>query len=162
MYSKKGFTLIELIIVMSIITIFFGVSVAVYKNSLDEKRLTIDIKLLESVIQETKQRARARDISPMTTCGVFESYNLVIDPVAHSVSQRFLCDGNTVTIRDTVFKHTTIIQPTSITTLQFISSTGEHINPELTIVLKNSVTNMCVNVLIPKISSVVVGDPYSC
>ncbi|MDP4011110.1 MAG: prepilin-type N-terminal cleavage/methylation domain-containing protein, partial [Candidatus Roizmanbacteria bacterium] len=81
MYSKKGFSLIELIVVISIITVFFGISVAVYKNSLDEKRLTIDIKLLESIIQDTKQRARARDISPMTTCRVFESYNLVINPV---------------------------------------------------------------------------------
>jgi len=162
MYSKKGFSLIELIVVISIITIFFGISVAVYKNSLDEKRLTIDIKLLESIIQDTKQRARARDISPMTTCSVFESYNLVINPVANTVSQQFLCDGNTVTVQNYVFEKTTLIQPASVKTLQFISSTGEHINPELTIVLKNTFTNMCVSVLVPKISSVVVGDPYIC
>lgn len=160
--SKKGFSLIELVVVIGIVGLFVGVSVNVYRNSVNERRLTVDVSLITSIIEETKQRARARDVSPDASCANFQSYNLVINPSTNTVSQLFLCDGNSQTLEDYQFENTVFTQPTSTIVLTFISPTGQHTNPEPTIILKKESTNMCVSIIIPQIQTVIVSDPFSC
>jgi len=161
-HFKNGFSLIELVVVISIIAVVTGASVNVYKNSVIERRLPTDVKLITSIIEETKQRARARDVSPDANCTNFQSYNLIINPTTKTISQLFLCDGNSQTIAEYQIEYTVFEQPTSTIGLTFISPTGEHTSPEPTLILKNLSTKMCVSIEIPQIQTVIVSDPFSC
>lgn len=160
--TQNGFSLIELIVVISIIGILTGISVNVYRNAVNERKMHVDVGLVTGIIEEIKQKARARDISPNGNCTNFQSYDLVVNPTSNTLSQQFVCDGNTISVADYPLENTTIEQPASITRLSFIAPMGQHTSSALTIVLKNRSTKMCISIQIPQVQTVIVSDPYSC
>lgn len=161
-YFKKGFSLIELIVVISIIAIIMGMSVNVYRNSVNERRLGRDVNLVTGIIEETKQKARARDVSPVASCNQFNSYNLVINPSANTLRQEIVCNLVRTQLTTYTLENTAIVAPVGNTTLSFISPTGQSTNPELSITLRNAATSRCVTIRVPPIQTVIVSDPFSC
>jgi len=159
---KKGFSLIELVVVMSITAIITGMGVNVYKNSVNERRLNLDVNLVVGIIEETKQKARARDVSPVATCNPFDSYNLVINPSANTLRQEIVCNFVSTQLTTYTLENTTITSPVGNTTLNFISPTGQTTNAELSITLRNTAISRCVTIRVPPIQTVIVSDPFSC
>lgn len=160
--NQKGFSIIELIIVISIIVVFVGVGTQVYKNIMYERRLSIDVRLVTSIIEETKQKARARDVSPLASCLNFVSYNIIVDPRNGTLTQQFMCDATTIDLASYTLTNTTMTSPRSARTLHFTYPLGNHADPALTITLKNAKTSTCADISIPQVTASVESDPYNC
>ena len=161
--NKNGFSLIELIIVISIITIFISISVSIYRNSVNEHLFQEDVNLVVSILEQTKQRTIARDTSPQVSCTTFESYNLLINPSNNIIIQEFQCDGIITNLNIYEMEWSTINSPSVETRLEFTSPYGNLSSAiDQTISLRSPSIEKCINIIIPIIGTITVSDPFSC
>lgn len=71
---KKGFTLIEMIVVVAIISLFFGLSLAYYNEYSDLKELDNAVQQIDDVLHLAQKKAIAGDIE--TACNNFTGYEV--------------------------------------------------------------------------------------
>ena len=164
--NQNGFSLVELIVVISIIAVFVGISVNVYRNSVNERRFQEDIELVTSIVHQTRGRAMARDISPDSgafQCRInFQSYNLLIDPGTNSITQQIQCNGMVINLDSHVLEYSTITFPGALTRLRFVYPVNLGINSSQTISLRNETIGRCVDIDVPANGAVVINNQYSC
>ena len=63
MDKSKGFTLIEIIIVITILVLFSGLSIASYNNYTEQQKLETDTKKIVDVLELTRKKANTNDAS---------------------------------------------------------------------------------------------------
>lgn len=68
-FSSKGFTIIELLVVFSVISIIAGVGFATFSSYSDSQRLTDSIRKVETLIEDGKNSAIAGVIPKVTVTG---------------------------------------------------------------------------------------------
>jgi len=150
MDKSKGFSLIELLVVISVMIIFIGGTLAQYNTYTEQIKLKNDAKKLLDVIELAKKKALTSDLQDKT-CTDFTGYKVTIS--AGSCSLLFGC----ASVYSAVQSHN-LSTNVSITTgtgdLNFPPlMTGANITIN-TITLKNSVINKCVVISISAIGIV--------
>ena len=160
-YFKKGFSLVELIVVISIMAIFIGISTSVYTSSANDRQIIDDAKMISSLIQDTKQRSISRDLSPNRACVIFQSYN-IINPTARTFAQEFRCNGVDTTVNTYNLKYSSIVRPSTNTRIRFTYPIGnlDPVGGQI-IDMRNLKTLMCVRITIPFRGSVSVSNPFA-
>lgn len=63
MVNNKSFTLIEILVVVSIIVLFSGITLAAYNNYTEEKKLEADARKIVDVFELARKKANSADAS---------------------------------------------------------------------------------------------------
>lgn len=85
---KKGFTLIELLVVISIMIIFIGATITQYNTFTQQSKLKNEARKLVDVLELAKKKASSGDLSSKTCDGVFQGYEVNIQPTYYSLNLR--------------------------------------------------------------------------
>ena len=171
---KKGFTLVELIVVISIMSIFGGVGFTVYTRNIQTKELDRQVDAFVNVLSLTRNKAISRDITPNAACTRFDRYDVLVwqtsSPPQYRV--RFVCTtpassldvGSTYSMSPNM---TVTGLPASPSDIQFHHPYGcttdacNAVTPT-TIVIRNTSNARCKDVIINRLGSITVGDQYGC
>lgn len=92
--SQNSFTLIELLIVVTIILLLSGLSLAYYNQFNEQKKLEKETEKLVDVLELAKKKATSADIGGYS-CPVFSGYQVAVG--ASSYSLRLCCSADCTT-----------------------------------------------------------------
>jgi prepilin-type N-terminal cleavage/methylation domain-containing protein len=96
----KGYTLIELLIVVAIVLIFTGLSLAYYNQYTDETTLRSEAKQVIDVIELAKKKASSSDTEGDNIC-VLSDYRLVVAaPNKYSLQWQCAGDASPSTVKE--------------------------------------------------------------
>lgn len=152
---RKSFTLIEIIVVISILLISLGFGLVQYNTYTEQTKLKSATKKLVDVLELAKKKAFSSDLFNQS-CTNFNGYRVVLG--TNSYSLRFGCNGVYTTIIKTYNFPTNITATQGIGTFTFPRlGLGTNITNN-TITLKNSSTNKCQNISISSIGIVDVDE----
>jgi len=168
--KEKGFTLVEMIVALTIILLFAGTSFFVYKNISRDKTFETDIELFNSILNKARERAIARDISPANLANVdctnFVGYNIVLDSNDSTAHEQIVCGptpADIIDINTYTFQNINLTNFGSNLNISFTYPRGE-LSPTINspIIIQNSTASRCVNVTINSIGPINFGDEYDC
>jgi len=156
---KKSFTLIELLIVVSIIVIFSGLLLASYNNFTERKRLEAQGEKIIDILELAKKKSVSRDLSPNLNCLEFEGYSVSF--VSSSYDLIFHCGADEINVKNyDLDKNVTISAAEEVQFDPDLGVTGE--SSSLSIVLENSIIGRCVSITIYLSGVVEKGIIYDC
>ena len=166
----KGFTIIEIIVSLTIILLFTGTGVFVYRNISIEKAFQADVDLFRLVLIRTRERAIARDISPAieegNDCPNFVGYNVVLNSVNNTAEEQIVCGsdmGDILTIRTSNFRNINLTNFVGDLTVGFTYPLGQlSANISAPVIIRNRTSTRCVNITINSIGPIDVGEEYTC
>jgi prepilin-type N-terminal cleavage/methylation domain-containing protein len=98
---NAGFTLIELVVVISVIALITGLSIATYNNFNLEQKLTTDAKKLVDIIDLARKRALSADLA-QHTCDSFNGYSVAV--AANAVTTSICCNGSCTVVSSYSFQ----------------------------------------------------------
>lgn len=163
-YHSRGYTLLELLIVVAIILIFSGLMLAQYNSSNEQIKLKTEAQKLSNMLELARKKTLARNI--IDTCiNNFSGYALTLDSNQYTLS--YCCAGNCAysTIQTTKFTNSiSIVNPPMPYPIQFIPSfQGTNLTSDITVQIKNTAipsTNKCIQLSISKIGIVTIDDAF--
>lgn len=141
---KKSFTLIEIIVVISISLIFLGLSLPRYNDYSSQLKLRNEAKKLIDVLELAKKKAITSDLFDKS-CTNFTGYRATV--ALNNYSLKFCCGLICSTVQD----YNLSTNVTVITGIGDFNFTPLMINPNFvsnTIRLRNSSINRCVDISI--------------
>lgn len=137
--KKQGYTLIELLITVTIMALFFGISLANHSRFTEEKKVSTDTQKFMDLMTLARQKALASDTG--TTCsGEFLGYSLVVNPTSYELHAR--CQLDSPLIKATNFS--SAIQSTTAQTINFDALTAK--SSASCVQIKNNNINLCYRV----------------
>lgn len=98
---NAGFTLIELVVVISIIALMTGLSIATYNNFNLEQKLTTDAKKLVDTLDLARKRTLSADLA-QNTCDNFNGYSVTV--AANAVTTSICCSGSCTAVNSYSFQ----------------------------------------------------------
>jgi prepilin-type N-terminal cleavage/methylation domain-containing protein len=167
--STKGFTLIELIIVIAILVTLTGFVTANYVQYSEERKLEDAMVNLKSILSLARSKAAAGDIGSYA-CGNFQGYQVSYDSGTNAYTT-YICCGATPGATNCSTKFTTATYPlkTNVTirsapfTVVFLPfARGTYGNTEVGIEFRNSFIKQCNYIKISPIGVINLGTPYQC
>lgn len=147
MEKNSGFTLIEFMVVISVVLLFLGGILPRYNDFANQQKLRTEATKIVDVFELAKKKAISADLFDKN-CTNFTGYRTSL--TANNFSLKFCCDSICSTVQDYSL----------ITSITIISGIGNFDFPPLminpifgsnTIRLKNSTTNKCVDISISPI-----------
>jgi len=165
MKIEKGYTLIELLIVIAIIALFSGLSLAYYNNYTDDRKLAGEAKQLVDVLNLAYKKATAVDLTPNSSCSDFRGYVVTFPPLTPSTtySLNFNCDGSNQLVSQYSINIGVVINSASVNSILFKPlSAGTNLAGDATITLKNSNISKCIDIWVHIVGTVEEGTKYSC
>jgi len=152
MDKNKGFTLIELIVVIAIITLFAGLSLSGYRNLNEQSKLRSDARKMADVLELAKTKSSSAELYN-NACTNFNGYQVAI--LGNSYSLNFCCDAACATPVQSYDLQSNISVITGTGTVQFLPlTTGAALSFTPPVRIKNSMTNQCMDVNISPIGLV--------
>jgi prepilin-type N-terminal cleavage/methylation domain-containing protein len=97
MDKNKGFTLIEFIVVVSIVLLFLGAALPNYNQFSSQVKLKSEAKKMIDVFELAKKKALSADLSDKS-CTNFTGYRTTVTAAAYSLN--FCCAGSCSDIQD--------------------------------------------------------------
>lgn len=160
---SRGFTLIELIVVVSIMTLFMGVSIANYNSFTTEKKFDAEVKRVVDVLELAKSKAHAGDVGAFS-CDDFNGYQVALSGSTYFL--RMCCD-NTCTNFNTVATYRIPVGISasfaSGSSIQFYPlTTGVSVSSSNTITVNSTVLNKCAPINISNNGLIEEGAKVSC
>lgn len=147
---RKGYTLLEMILVIAIVTILSGVTFAKYRDILYKARLEKNVAQMIDQISLARNRTLSKDLSPLPSCSPFAGYTIKItSDITYTVSIRCgLTDNvlNTYTTDKTIFT-------TVGTTFNFVPPLAQLVSSQ-TITVKETVANKCASITIEPVGTI--------
>ncbi|PIV37274.1 hypothetical protein COS31_05545 [Candidatus Roizmanbacteria bacterium CG02_land_8_20_14_3_00_36_15] len=147
MKARKSFSLIELIIVVAIIELVYGISLAYYKNFSQEKILGVEAEKVSDVLGLARTKTLAADLTPKTGCTDFNGYQVEFS--GNDFILVFCCSASCTGLDRVVVSSYSL--PGTET---FLSSSTVMFKPPIgqtdttTITIKDSVINKCYQVMV--------------
>ncbi len=159
MMFKKAFTLIELLIVTTIILLFSGLVLAQYNNFTQQQNLRTEAQKLANMLELARKKTLSKEI--ITSCsGAFNGYKLTINSNNYMLSYCTTSNCNCTTT-DIPFTYNipsgtpVTFLPSPVTSIQFLPSfQGTDLTGTLSIQIKNTSINQCVQLSVSKIGIV--------
>lgn len=142
---KQGFTVIELLIVVTIVVIFGGLTLANYGQFSEQKKLTEEISKLSSILHIARTKALAADTDPgLSSCQDFRGYAVqVVNATSYSLSRN--CAGIYASVQSqTLPSNITITKPPS-SSLVLFKSLSAGVDTPYTFTLKNITLGQCID-----------------
>ena len=143
--KHKGFTLIEIIVVIAIVSILMSVGLAYYNKSNEEKELRSDTEKLSDILHLARQKAISGDQKDLPACTDFNGYQVeIIDSGSYRL---VLCCNDACTgadreeIQSYSLQSSITLDPSS-STIKFKKLTGETLSA-LDVKVSNSVISEC-------------------
>lgn len=168
--SRRGFTLIEIMIVIMIIVSMTGFVTANYAMFSEEKKLNDDAAKIRSVMSLARASAVSGDLGPYP-CEPFVGYQVSFSS-AESPNQftlRVCCNascsesGTPPSYTVNQYKlNSNITIPTDFAVLFRPYASGTNLNDNYTVVLRNTFINKCHYVTITPIGVIESGKLYDC
>lgn len=154
MFNLKGFTLVELLVVISISLVFLGLSLPRYNDSASQLKLKSEGKKLVDVLELAKKKTLSADLFDKN-CASFTGYRITI--ASGSYSLLFGCASvySTVQSYSLTTNMTTIIGTGNYNFSPLMINSGFISN---TIRLKNSAISKCVNIFISPIGIIELSE----
>lgn len=121
MDRNKGFTILELLIVTTIIALFSGFSLASYNSYTKHRQLKADAEQLENTLQLAQRKAAVSDTP--AGCADLTGYQVEITS-ATNYSFQYVCSGTPTNIQTYVLSFGLALSPASATVM-FKPITGE-------------------------------------
>lgn len=135
----KGFTLIEVIIMVVVVSVLSGLGLAYYNSFSEQKKLEEAKDQFVVVLNLARQKAIAADKTPSPTCADFKNYNIYF-PAISSYGLRFYCDTTYLTVQN--YSLPSGIQFTSVhSTITFSKLTGY--TTATNVIIKNTSLSEC-------------------
>lgn len=151
--KQSGFALLELLIVLSIIVVFAGLSLAYYRNFDEQKKLEGEAKQLVDVLNLASKKANVSDISPMLNCSSFLGYRVVIaTPTSYEL--QFNCGENYSKVQEYLLKPSMSFVLAGTSVLFKPLSAGTNLIIPATTTLKNTAINKCIEIQINTVGTV--------
>lgn len=157
--KNKGFTLLELILVITIVTILSGVTFAKYRDILHKARLEKNVSQMVDQVSLARNRVLAKDLSPVASCATFEGYVIqVLTPSTYSIWIR--CSGldtlvNSYTLDKTLFIGT-------VPSIYLFKPPLAQLDSQQTITVKEPSSNKCTTIIIKPIGTISTTPPGTC
>lgn len=151
---KRSFTLIELIIVITIISLLSGLILAYYNNFNEEKKLEQEAQKLYDVLILAHQKAVSSDLTPQPGCSSFSGYQLEYSTSNNNYKLTFCCGTSCSSPTDVQLYDlpSTIIlslYPPPIDSIRFLPLTGEtDSSGDIEISVKNINLSKCLKVTV--------------
>ena len=164
MWKKKGFTLIEIIIVVGIISIMVGGGVRVYSNTVAGRQLDKEADGLMNILQRAKDRSVARDISPLTPspgCTNFVGYSVMIRP-DETYEDRITCDSTITVLNTYTLTNLEFFRLTTDVRLNFTYPYGSLSTADRLIEIRSDRIDRCINITIPQLGPLNKSDIFAC
>ncbi|OGK17047.1 hypothetical protein A2774_01305 [Candidatus Roizmanbacteria bacterium RIFCSPHIGHO2_01_FULL_39_12c] len=164
--NNLGYTLIEILIVSSIIVIFSGILLASYNNFTQIKNLEQEVSFLADTLSLAKSKTQAADIE-LACSGVeeFGGYTVELDSSGYVMKQccRDAISNNigncSAGLQSRQFA-SRIINLTGTVTIEFFPvSAGASMN---TVTLKNEIIEKCSDITVLSSGIISAGNPYPC
>lgn len=160
---QRGFTLVEIIVVMAIMGITLVVGTTAYTNQARERQMKQDAEKIVNEIQSMKQNVLARNVQSDTSCNL-QGYFLtsLAGSSNYTINRRcnippFSYNGlhHSGTLVHTYFDSASdvsihILYPYAVA------------NEDYEIILRYKYSNRCMRINVQKYQSVVLSDPYDC
>jgi prepilin-type N-terminal cleavage/methylation domain-containing protein len=151
-FNKNGFSLIELIIAISIITLFSAMSLSVYNQYTSQQQLIKQQNNLINLLELSRKKATSSDLNNYS-CPVntdFTGYQINI--TSNSLTMFICCgSGNNCSNRYQITQYS-IESPITITNgignFRFKNSGQTNLTSPLTITLKQNSLSKCLNIYI--------------
>ncbi|MFA6081725.1 MAG: hypothetical protein WC741_04970 [Patescibacteria group bacterium] len=156
---KKGFSLIELLVITSITLLFSGIILVQYNNYTQEQKLKNEARKLIDIMELAKKKAVTSDliptpnVTPPTFCTNFTGYQLSLNTNS-SYSLNYCCDSICSTVVNSYTFNSKILltAPVSIpANLIFTPLMKKFLLTINSITLKNTVVNKCVTISVSPI-----------
>lgn len=108
---KKGFSLIELLVVITIIFIMTGMSIAAYNKFTQYQKLDTATKKVDDIIELTRKKAISSDLGifNFATCSDFRGYRVTIG--GNNISFFINCNGTYTSVAPPFIMETNINFP---------------------------------------------------
>lgn len=165
MKKYAGFSLIELLVVVSITVLFLGTGIAQYNRFTVQTKLINEAKKLTDVLELAKKKALSADLiptpgNPITFCSNFTGYRVIVSAGTYSLN--FNCNGTIRNIQDYDLS----------SNISIISGAGNYnftplmvgpIFASATLRIKNSTINKCVDISITPAGIIELDEePFDC
>lgn len=167
---KKSFTLIELVIVVSIMLVFIGSILAQYNTYTEQTKLKNEGKKLVDVLELAKKKASSGDMNNLVCNGGFLGYEVNIQTGSYSLNLRCVSAPTSQQIASYNFPSSNIFAQSGTGLFRFKQltagleyKTGEAAEPSPPpiIQIKNSVinnNNKCVSISISEIGIIELNE----
>jgi len=145
--TAPGFTLIELIIVVSVILVIVGITLANYNNFSEQKKLDQDAAGLVDVLEMAKKRTMAGD--DKCSSGPFNGYYLNV--TSNSYELKICCHSTNCLSQNQSIKIYNLqsTNNSSASLIYFAPLTGHlYNNATITIIIENKIINKCKRIII--------------
>ena len=154
MDKNKGFTLIELIVVIGIVSLFTGIFIARYNESANQLKLRNEAKKLVDTLELAKKKALTADLFDKN-CTDFRGYRVIIGSGNYSLN--FNCGGVYTEVQNyNLTLNNSIIAGTG--NYDFPPMMVNPIFPATVILVKNSLINKSIKVNISSIGVIEIDE----
>lgn len=170
--SKNGFTLIELIIVLTIAFILIGGATITYNRFNEEKKLNQEASNLLEVLKLAQIKTRNGDVGS-SFCSRYEvkiestqytlnNGNCGINPTIHTFSQNISASSTSFPV---IYRMNSVNDSKGFTELFQVATDGS-VGSALpidttTIKMKHLILNKCINIKMTAVGSVTMSAPYT-
>lgn len=155
---KRSFTIVEVIVVLSITAIFLGLGMANYQNYQQETLLKQESKNFVDNFELTKKKSASSELYNLN-CINFNGYRLVINSDNKSYDIFFGCNNNYLKIQTFNLPENIVFQSVPVSNFYFPPMLdGFFINQVVNLRIKNHSIGRCINISINRKGVVRIDD----
>ena len=168
---NQGFTLLEIIIVIALMTILLGAATVSYNSFGDQKRLEQDAEMVRDKISFTRERAVGQDMSPRSDCFRLWGYEItfntpqtiIIEILCTDASCLFMQETPETTVETIILQNSTIASGNSFQLQTPYGCTNNTcMDTPKTITFQSINGQQCVDITIDQFGKSAIGQPYDC
>ncbi|MCX7996890.1 MAG: prepilin-type N-terminal cleavage/methylation domain-containing protein [Patescibacteria group bacterium] len=166
-FSRAGFTLIEIVVVIAIVASLTGLLSANYVQYAEEKKLQQEVINLKTVLTLARTKSLAGDIGTYP-CGNFYGYRISSDLPNRKINTHLCCGDGCAGGSNAAYQTGSYTIPESITVrtnfaLAFLSfAKGTDLAEDLVIELKNTSIGKCAFIRVSKVGLIEAAPLYRC
>ena len=161
MKNQKGFTFIELLIVITIIALFSGLSLAYYNAYNEDLKLEAEARKVNDVLELAKKKASSGDVNLALACsGEFISYEVAVSTTTQ-YKMSLVCSGGRILVYTySIPADRNISVGVGVSVPFYKLSTGTGYTGNVIIKVKNTSSTKCIDITVSPAGLIEKGVVY--